>query len=86
MFRHGTALFLTPIKRGGGGRRDRPSVAEVGDAGFLGRQRIDEVKIWLSLLKHAAESSQMQSDIQVFKRRYLRYLRGRWDAVFGRTA
>lgn len=34
----------------------------MGDAGFLGSQRIDEIKIWLSLLKSTDEFSQTQSE------------------------
>lgn len=59
-FRGGAAIVLAAIRRGGGGGRGgRPPVAEVGDAGFLGRQRINEVKIWLSLLKHTGFSQML---------------------------
>lgn len=71
-FGDGTALVLAPIKHGGGGRGGRPSVAEVGDAGFLGRQRIDEVKICLPLLKHRAEFRQVEGERNRVTFKYLK--------------
>lgn len=90
-FGGGASLFLAAVERGGGGRGGGPPVAEVGDAGFLGRQRIDEVEIWLPLLKHAAEFSRVEGDRSGFTARYLKrchlqYLGGGWHAVFGRVA
>lgn len=71
-FGGGTSLFLTAVKRGGGGRGGGPPVAEVGDAGFLGRQRINEVKIWLPLLKHAAQFSRVEGDRNRCTSKYLK--------------
>lgn len=46
----------------GSGSRDRgPSVAEVGDAGLLGHQGIDEVKVGLALLKDVNEKQRHSS-------------------------
>lgn len=56
-FGAGTALLLAVVGGrggcggGGGWRRGGPSVGEVGDAGFLWGQRVDEVKAWRTLLR-----------------------------------
>lgn len=43
----GAGASLGSVGGGGGG----PPAAEVGDPGFLGGQRVDEVKVWLELLE-----------------------------------
>lgn len=56
-FGAGTAVLLAVVRGGGGGaggggwRRGWTPVGEVGDAGFLWGQRVDEVKAWRTLLR-----------------------------------
>lgn len=58
MFGGGAALVLTAVR----GRGCWPSTAEVRDAGFLGSQRIDEVKVRLALLqKHTKNKPKLVS-------------------------
>lgn len=85
----GAALLLAAVRGGGG--RGWPSIAEVGDTGFLGGQRINKVKVCLAFLEENTQNC-LKNVIPHRVGRVLdgvfllRYLGGCGYALFGRTA